>query len=91
MPNQIETYSFGEAIEAIKNGKKAKRFGWNGKNQYIELGEFVSFKTPSGDVVNPGHMTMGNKVIVFYGSIGTQVGWLASQADMLSDDWIIFE
>ena len=29
--------SFGEALEALKAGKKAKRAGWNGKNQYIEL------------------------------------------------------
>lgn len=29
--------NFGEALEAIKNGKKAKRKGWNGKEQYVVL------------------------------------------------------
>ena len=91
MPNQIETHSFSDALFALKHGKKAKRFGWNGKDQYIELGEIFNFKRLNGDIVSPGHMTMGNKAIIFYGSQGTQVGWLASQADMLSDDWIIFE
>lgn len=91
MPNKIETYTFGEALEAVKRGKKAQRINWNGKSQYIELGEFISFKTPSGDVVNPEHISMGNKAIVFHGTHGVQVGWLASQADMLSDDWIIYE
>jgi len=28
---------FGKALEAIKNGKKAKRKGWNGKEQYVVL------------------------------------------------------
>ena len=29
--------NFGDAIEAVKNGKRASREGWNGKSQYIEL------------------------------------------------------
>lgn len=36
--------NFGEALEAIKTGKKAQREGWNGKNQYIELATNVSYK-----------------------------------------------
>ena len=27
--------NFGEALNAVKNGKKAKRAGWNGKDQFI--------------------------------------------------------
>lgn len=34
---------------------------------------------------------MGNKAIAFVGNQGVQLGWLASQADMLSDDWYIVE
>ena len=34
---------------------------------------------------------MGNKAIAFIGTSGVQLGWLASQADMLSEDWEITE
>ena len=70
---------FGEALEAIKNGKKAKRKGWNGKEQYIELAQ------------NCNHENIGNKAIAFVGTSGVQMGWLASQADMLADDWEVVE
>lgn len=78
---------FGEAIEAIKQGKKAKRSGWNGKNQYIELATAISYKNASGEVINVEHENIGDKAIAFVGTSGVQMGWLASQADMLADDW----
>jgi hypothetical protein len=80
---------FGEAIEAIKQGKKAKRSGWNGKNQYIELATAISYKNASGEVINVEHENIGNKAIAFVGTSGVQMGWLASQADMLAEDWQI--
>lgn len=83
--------NFEKALEAIKDGKKAKRRSWNGKDQYIQIGTNVSYKTPDGEVVNANNEYIGNKVIVFYGSVGHQVGWLASQGDMLADDWEIFD
>lgn len=82
---------FGEAIELIKNGKKIQRKGWNGKNQYIELATNLSYKNIKGEIINAEHETMGNKAIAFVGTSGVQIGWLASQADMLSEDWIEVE
>ena len=32
---------------------------------------------------------IGNKALAFVGTSGVQLGWLASQADMLADDWMI--
>ena len=81
--------NFGQAIEAMKAGKKVQRKGWNGKNQYIELAMKVSYMNPDGDIVNVDHEQMGNKAIAFVGTSGVQLGWLASQADMLSEDWQI--
>lgn len=83
--------NFGEALEAIKAGKKAQREGWNGKGQYIELATNVSYKRSDGSVVNADHETMGNKAVAFVGTSGVQLGWLASQADMLSDDWRVLD
>ena len=82
--------AFSEAIEAIKQGKRAKREGWNGKNQYIELAKNISYEAADGKIVNVEHEAIGNKAIAFVGTSGVQLGWLASQSDMLAEDWIIF-
>lgn len=80
--------TFGEALELLKQGKRLARVNWNGKHQYIELATGISYIGADGQLVNPEHITMGNKAIAFVGTQGVQLGWLASQSDMLSDDWV---
>lgn len=85
--------SFGLAIEAAKMGKKIARAGWNGKGMYVFLAdEDIAFTTDADmtefldeDVTVHGMMVMrtAQKTIA--------PGWLASQTDMLSDDWYIVE
>lgn len=79
--------NFGNAIELVKQGKKLRRKGWNGKNQYIELATNISYKNAEGMIINTEHNDIGNKAIAFVGTSGVQMGWLASQADMLATDW----
>lgn len=83
--------NFGDAIEAVKNGKRASREGWNGKSQYIELATGISYKNAKGEVINCNHDAIGNAAIAFVGTSGVQMGWLASQADMLAEDWRIWD
>lgn len=83
--------NFGEALEAMKAGKKVQREGWNGKGQYIELATGISYKNAAGEIVNAEHEAIGNKAIAFVGTSGVQMGWLASQADMLAEDWRVVE
>ena len=83
--------NFGKAINLLKEGKKLRRKGWNGKNQYIELATNISYKNADGELININHKTMGNKAIAFIGTSGIQIGWLASQSDMLSDDWELID
>ena len=78
---------FADAIRAIKSGKRVQREGWNGKNQYIELAKNISYESADGQIVNAQHDAIGNKAIAFVGTSGVQLGWLASQADMLAEDW----
>lgn len=82
---------FGLAIEAAKMGKKIARSGWNGKSQYVELAYCISYKNNAAEIVNVNHCNIGNKALAFVGTSGVQMGWLASQADMLADDWYIVE
>lgn len=81
-------FDFGKAIQLLKNGKKVSRKGWNGKGQYIELAIDISYKNSKNEIINVNHENIGNKAIAFVGTSGVQLGWLASQADMLAEDWI---
>ena len=88
---ETDCLSFGLAIEAAKKGKRIARRGWNGKNQYVELAERISYENAAHEVINANHEAIGNKALAFVGTSGVQLGWLASQADMLADDWMIVE
>lgn len=81
--------SFGLAIEAAKKGHRISRSGWNGKGQYVEIAAGISYVGPDGEIVNAEHDAIGNRALAFVGTSGVQMGWLASQADMLADDWTI--
>lgn len=78
---------FEDALKKLKLGFKVSRDGWNGKNQYIELGTEISYRNSDGDMIVSTHKSMGNNAIIFVGTSGIHVGWLASQADLLSEDW----
>lgn len=82
------TFSFGEAIKYLKRGMKVARKGWNGKKQYIQLASGISYKTADNQIVNCEHDAIGNMAVAFVGTSGVQMGWLASQADMLAEDWV---
>ena len=83
--------TFGIALELLKKGFRASRKGWNGKGQYIELAQNISYQNIGGEVVNSSHENIGSKAVAFVGTSGVQMGWLASQADMLAEDWTIVE
>ena len=80
---------FGTAIRLLKDGHCVARKGWNGKNQYVELASCISYKGNAGEIVNAHHNAIGNKALAFVGTSGVQLGWLASQADMLAEDWYV--
>lgn len=82
---------FGMAIHELKCGNRVARKGWNGKEQYIELATGISYKNSKNEIINVNHEAIGNSAIAFVGTSGVQLGWLASQADMLAVDWYIKE
>ena len=80
---------FGKAIEALKRGETVARSGWNGKGQYIELATNIAYVNPAGNIINVEHDAIDSKAIAFVGTSGVQIGWLATQSDMLAEDWEI--
>lgn len=89
VPETNPLMDFADAIRAVKAGKRICRKGWNGKNQFIELASCLSYKNAAGEIVNAKHDAIGSQALVFVGTSGTQIGWLASQADMLANDWML--
>lgn len=91
--------SFGLALEALKMGKKVARKGWNGKGMWLiyvprtahrQLGKGTPYELAlNNEHQAQSHVTIDGHIDM-YTSAGTmQPGWLASQSDMLSDDWEI--
>lgn len=88
----MKNVSFSCALACLKEGKKIKRAGWNSKTQYIILAHMQTCVTATGISINdPEHENIGSKFLLFVGSSGYQCGWLASQADILAEDWEVFE
>jgi hypothetical protein len=79
--------TFGHAIEAMKLGKKVARAGWNGKGMWlviIQLGNAMHTSATGIFDMLPciGMKTADDKMCP---------GWLASQTDMLAEDWQIVD
>lgn len=70
---------FGDAIRAMRVGKKVAREGWNGKGMWLNM------------QVPDANSKMSLPYIYMKTADGNLVPWLASQTDMLSDDWAMAE
>lgn len=94
-----ENQNFGVAIEALKQGKRVSRTGWNGKGMYLWLLPAAKVKAEwcrephlkqkaeeaGGEIEALGSIRMftANKKVL--------TGWLASQTDMLAEDWCVLD
>lgn len=86
----MEPQDFGWALKQLKAGHRVARVGWNGKGMFIFLVPGSTFQVnrppllgiyPEGTEINyHAHIDMKT-------ADNTIVPWLASQTDMLADDW----
>ena len=84
--------NFGDALEALKDGKRVARGGWNGKNMYIFLAYEADFVTDADiSAFDQMEVEVGDMLVMKTAQDTFQPGWLASQADMLAEDWYIVE
>lgn len=73
--------NFGEALAALKAGKKVARSGWNGKGLWCEL------QTPDANSKMTLPYIYLNYPTDAQNTPGARVPWLASQTDVLAEDW----
>ena len=88
--------NFGQAIESLKAGQRVARTGWNGKGMWLAL--MSGMTVPEGMVnartkayVPNGDLHVGAYIVMWTAQGVWQPGWLASQADMLAEDWEVVE
>ena len=74
-----QSLTFGDAIHFLKQGKRVARAGWNGKGMYLGL------QRPDGN------SKMSLPYIYMKTADNKLVPWLASQTDMLNNDWSVLE
>lgn len=81
--------NFGQAIEAIKSGKRVAREGWNGKGMWIALADVpaVKLQRPASDHVGCNLNGIRSCIVMWDAQKMLVPGWLASQTDMLAEDW----
>ena len=98
--SQTETgMTFGGAIAALKQGKKVARQGWNGKGMWLWLKEGTMVKSdwchdPALKAIadkNGGEIEALGTVCMKTADNKILSGWLASQTDVLSHDWVVIE
>lgn len=72
---EVAMMDFSSALLLLKAGDRLTREGWNGKGQWIEL------------QVPDGHSKMTLPYLFITTVSGDRVPWLASQTDLLANDW----
>ena len=83
-------YNFSEALAMIKEGKRMARAGWNGQDMFLFLvpgSTFTVNRPPLLGIYPEGTQVQYHAHIDMKTAQGYVVPWLASQADLLAEDW----
>ena len=99
----MEKVNFGAAIEALRNGKRVARLGWNKTGVFIfqqvpslVVAEIIPKMTSLPPLVKDEFMRRGgnikyeNQLAMVYPD-NTIYGWVASPTDVLEMDWVILD
>ena len=95
IPNDT-TFDFGTAVEALKQGARVAREGWNGKGMflyYVPQNKYPASRNEHGTMVGvfEDDMVPYGAYIAMKTAQNNVVPWLASQTDVLAEDWQIVE
>lgn len=75
--SELGNHDIGWAVDCLRSGERVRRAGWNGKGMWLAL------------QVPDAHSKMTLPYIFMSTAQGDLVPWLASQTDILADDWEI--
>jgi hypothetical protein len=86
---------FSDALRQCKNGNKISRTGWNGAGQFVVYqagypdGIGINANTARATGYPEGTLCRFAPYLMMHNSQGVFVPWLASQGDLLADDWVL--
>ena len=86
--------NFGEALKKLKEGRKVRRKGCNGKGMfiyYVPKGEYKPCTVIAEQLVNENGLVEYGAYIAIKTVQGKVVPWLASQTDILAEDWEVVQ
>ncbi len=84
----MDKLNFGKAIAALKSGKLVAREGWNGKGMWLILIAGEAVAQAIADRYGDGNAIPVLDAIYMKTATGELVPWLASQTDVLAEDWV---
>lgn len=90
----MNNLNFGQAIEALKDGKKVCRQGWNGKGMflyYVPTNKYPYTTLIGKSIADEDGLVEYGAYIAMKTAQGNVVPWLASQTDVLAEDWIVVD
>lgn len=90
----ITSMTFGHALEALKEGRKVARAGWNGADMFLYLvpgSEFKVNRAPLLGIYPEGHSISYRPHIDLKTADGSVATWSPSGSDALAEDWLIVE
>lgn len=88
----IPTFSFSDALIELKGGNNVARLGWNGNGMfiyYVSEGRYPVKMEAAMDIADDEGFVCYGAYIAMKTAQGNVVPWVASQTDILSEDWII--
>lgn len=89
---RTDNMNFGLALEAAKKGLRIARAGWNGRGMYVFLADLVEMHTAADlSEFQDQDVEISDLLVLRTAQETLQPGWLATQSDMLADDWHIVE
>lgn len=89
-------FNFGDALNHLKEGRKVSRIGWNGKGMFLVLAypDYKDGRNNASVQFNKSFDGVGchlENFIAMKTADNKLIPWLASQADVLAEDWTIVE
>jgi len=100
-PEDVVFTNFGEAIEALKQGKRVQREGWNDEGLYVVkqvdsdisseiVPKMQSLPQAAKDALYPNGISYRNQMIII-NQEGVANSWVASSSDTFAEDWVILD
>lgn len=84
--------SFGHAVDMLKAGRRVTRAGWNGKGMWLYYVPAATYKAQTPAVRGQFGKDVPYKAHIAMKTVDNDVvSWLASQSDVLAEDWMVVE